>query len=96
MLLTTLQSIWFSSLDLRSCYCDYWTGAVAVQSHAIWALQCTGYIRAADRKGAGRCSHAVSASGVASDPAEVAAIRDWMISANVSEPQSFFGLVSYY
>ncbi|KAJ8379426.1 hypothetical protein SKAU_G00002040 [Synaphobranchus kaupii] len=40
--------------------------------------------------------HVVSAHGVATDPAKVAAIRDWPNLANVSELRSFLGLASYY
>ena len=40
--------------------------------------------------------HVVSARGVATNPAKVAAVRDWPTPANVGELRSFLGLASYY
>ena len=40
--------------------------------------------------------HIVSAEGVATDPAEIEAVRGWPIPAGVHEVCSFFGLASYY
>ncbi|KAJ8406835.1 hypothetical protein AAFF_G00297510 [Aldrovandia affinis] len=40
--------------------------------------------------------HVVSAGGVATDPAKIAAVRDWPPPTNVSNLQSFLGLASYY
>ncbi len=40
--------------------------------------------------------HVVSESGVATDPAKVAAVRDWPPPTNISELRSFLGLASYY
>ncbi|KAJ8371916.1 hypothetical protein AAFF_G00298680 [Aldrovandia affinis] len=38
----------------------------------------------------------VSAGGVATDPAKIAAVRDWPPPTNISDPRSFLGLASYY
>ena len=40
--------------------------------------------------------HVINASGVATDPEKVAAVRDWPTPANASELKSFLGLASYY
>uniref|UniRef100_A0A3P9LNX3 ribonuclease H n=1 Tax=Oryzias latipes TaxID=8090 RepID=A0A3P9LNX3_ORYLA len=40
--------------------------------------------------------HVISESGVATDPAKVAAVRDWPTPSNTSELRSFLGLASYY
>ncbi|KAJ8385322.1 hypothetical protein AAFF_G00190380 [Aldrovandia affinis] len=40
--------------------------------------------------------HIVSADGIATDPAKIAAVRDWPPPTNVSDLRSFLGLVSYY
>ncbi|KAJ8404518.1 hypothetical protein AAFF_G00337850 [Aldrovandia affinis] len=40
--------------------------------------------------------HVVSAGGVSTNPAKIAAVRDWPLPINVSNLQSFLGLASYY
>lgn len=40
--------------------------------------------------------HVVSAAGVSTDPAKVAAVRDWPVPHNVGQLRSFLGLASYY
>jgi len=40
--------------------------------------------------------HVVSTQGVATDPAEVAAVREWPTPSTISELWSFLGLASYY
>ncbi|XP_039602210.1 uncharacterized protein LOC120524423 [Polypterus senegalus] len=40
--------------------------------------------------------HVVSESGVATDPAKVAAVSNWPPPANITELRSFLGLASYY
>ncbi|KAJ8401903.1 hypothetical protein AAFF_G00374840 [Aldrovandia affinis] len=40
--------------------------------------------------------HVVSAGGVATDPAKIAAVRDWPPPTNVSDLRSFLGFASYY
>ncbi|KAJ8405672.1 hypothetical protein AAFF_G00316520 [Aldrovandia affinis] len=40
--------------------------------------------------------HVVSADGVATDPAKIAAVQDWPPPTNVSDLRSFLGLASYY
>ncbi|KAJ8400696.1 hypothetical protein AAFF_G00394650 [Aldrovandia affinis] len=40
--------------------------------------------------------HVVSADGIATDPAKIAAVRDWPPPTNVSDLRSFLGLASYY
>ncbi|KAJ8410228.1 hypothetical protein AAFF_G00202090 [Aldrovandia affinis] len=40
--------------------------------------------------------HVVSADGVATDPAKIAAVRDWPHPTNISDLRSFLGLASYY
>ncbi|CAI5684478.1 unnamed protein product [Oreochromis niloticus] len=40
--------------------------------------------------------HVVSGAGVSTDPAKVAAVKDWPIPGNTAELRSFLGLASYY
>ncbi|CAI5678294.1 unnamed protein product [Oreochromis niloticus] len=40
--------------------------------------------------------HVVSGAGVSTDPAKVAAVKDWPIPGNPAELRSFLGLASYY
>uniref|UniRef100_A0A8C6P9U8 ribonuclease H n=1 Tax=Nothobranchius furzeri TaxID=105023 RepID=A0A8C6P9U8_NOTFU len=40
--------------------------------------------------------HVISAQGIVTDPAKVAAVRDWPTPSNVKELWSFLGLASYY
>lgn len=40
--------------------------------------------------------HVVSAQGVATDPAKVAAVREWPTPSTIGELRSFLGLASYY
>lgn len=40
--------------------------------------------------------HVVSAAGVSTDPAKIAAVRDWPVPHNIGELRSFLGLASYY
>lgn len=40
--------------------------------------------------------HVVSSAGVSTDPAKVAAVKDWPVPRNIGELRSFLGLASYY
>ncbi|KAJ8395018.1 hypothetical protein AAFF_G00039690 [Aldrovandia affinis] len=40
--------------------------------------------------------HVVSTGGVSTNPAKIAAVRDWPLPTNVSNLRSFLGLASYY
>lgn len=40
--------------------------------------------------------HVVQEQGTATDPAKIAAVRDWPVPANVTELLSFLGLCGYY
>jgi hypothetical protein len=40
--------------------------------------------------------HIISKDGIAVDPENIEAIREWSAPSNVTEVRSFMGLVSYY
>ncbi|GFX07346.1 retrovirus-related Pol polyprotein from transposon TNT 1-94 [Trichonephila clavipes] len=73
---------------------------MAVQSHAVRALQCASYFRAPDGDRAkGKKSiiwDIISAEGFRTDPEKVSAVKNWKRPENLRELRSFLGLCTYY
>ncbi|GFW50246.1 hypothetical protein TNCV_4696641 [Trichonephila clavipes] len=106
---------WFSTLDLKSGYWQveihpedreknsihFRPRTMAVQSHAVRALQCASYFRAPDGDRAkGKKSIIWDTSSLQKvfvrTPKKVSAVKNWKRPENLRELRSFLGLCTYY
>ncbi|KAJ8386845.1 hypothetical protein AAFF_G00166400 [Aldrovandia affinis] len=79
-------------LDDLLVHAGYFEGALRHLREVFAAICC----RQLFRRETTFLGHVVSADGVATDPAKIAAVRDWPPPTNISDLQSFLGLASYY